>query len=177
KNIIAAHCHDGGGESFLDFGIWMRKDNQQKFTQTARQISVNVLPTRTFYSFEAGGVHLDVIFTAPMLMNNLDLMARPVNYITYQVKSIDNKQHDVSVYIEGSPQWAQDVIHQPVTSEYVNNDKVNLLKSGTKSQNILGKSGDNVRIDWGYVYFAAPKKSTITTAIGEATTVRDQFIG
>lgn len=175
KNMIAVHCNDGGGESFLDFGIWMRKDNEQKFTQIAQQKSVNVLPTRTFYSFEAGGVQLDVIFTAPLLMDNLDLMTRPVNYITYQVKSIDGENHDVSVYIEGSPQWAQDVVHQPIVSEHVDNSSLHLLKSGTKSQNVLGKSGDNVRIDWGYVYFAAPKQSNITSAIGVAADVQEQF--
>ena len=176
KNLIAAHCNDGGGESFLDFGIWMRKDNEQKFTQTALQKNVNVLPTRTFYTFEAGGVQLDVIFTAPLLMDDLDLMTRPVNYITYQAKSIDTKEHEVSVYIEGSPQWAQDVVHQPIASEHVDNGGLHLLKSGTKSQNVLGKSGDNVRIDWGYVYFAAPKHNNISTAIGVAADVQDKFV-
>ena len=175
KNLIAAHCNDGGGESYLDFGIWMRKDNEQKFTQTARQISVDVLPTRTFYTFEAGGVQLELIFTAPLLMDNLDLISRPVNYITYQVKSTDGKQHDVSVYIEGSPQWAQDVVHQPIQSQAVANDGLHLLKSGTKSQNILGKAGDNVRIDWGYVYFAAPRQANVTSAIGAAPEVQQQF--
>lgn len=176
RNIIAVHCHDGGGESFLDFGLWMRKDNEQKFTQTAQQKSVNVLPTRTFYSFEAGGVQLEVIFTAPLLMDNLDLMSRPVNYMTYQVKSLDGKKHDVSIYFEGSPQWAQDVVHQPIISEKVENKDLHLLKSGTKSQNVLGKSGDNVRIDWGYVYFAAPKQKNITSSIGATTAVQEQFL-
>ena len=176
KNLIAAHCNDGGGESFLDFGIWMRKDNEQKFTQTAQQIKVNVLPTRTFYSFECGGIQLDLIFTAPLLMDDLDLISRPVNYITYQVKSTDGKNHDVSVYIEGSPQWAQDVVHQPITSEKVEDNNLHLLKSGTKSQEILGKSGDNVRIDWGYVYFAAPKQNNVTSAIGVAPEVQELFV-
>jgi hypothetical protein len=175
KNMIAVHCNDGGGESFLDFGIWMRKDNEQKFTQTATQKSVDVLPTRTFYTFEAGGVQLDLIFTAPMLMDNLDLMTRPVNYMTYQVKAVDGKDHNVSVYIEGSPQWAQDVVHQPIVSEAIDHNNLYLLKSGTKTQDILGKSGDNVRIDWGYVYFAAPKQSNVTSAIGAATEVQEQF--
>lgn len=175
KNLITAHCNDGGGESFLDFGIWMRKDNEEKFSKTAKQKSVNVLPTQTFYTFESGGVQLDLIFTAPLLMNDLNLLSRPVNYITYQVKSIDNKEHDVALYFEGSPQWAQDVVHQPIQSSSVGNNKLHMLKSGTKSQDILGKSGDNVRIDWGHVYFAAPKNKEISSAIGIATDVQEQF--
>lgn len=175
KNVIAVHCHDGGGESILDFGIWMRKDNELKFAQTARQTSVNVLPTQTFYTFECGGVQLELIFTAPLLMDNLDLMTRPVNYITYQVKSLDEQDHDVSVYFEAGPQWAQDVIHQPIQSEMVDNACLHLLKSGTKTQDILGKSGDNVRIDWGYLYFSAPKQDCVTSAIGTATDIQQQF--
>ncbi|MDL2322676.1 DUF4965 domain-containing protein [Bacteroidales bacterium OttesenSCG-928-A17] len=176
ENIIAAHCHDGGGESFLDFGIWMRKNDQVKFNQTAQQKSVDVLPTNTYYTFEAGGVQLELIFTAPLLMDNLDLMSRPVNYITYQVKSIDGNEHEVSVYFEGSPQWAQDKVHQPIASKMVDDKKLHLLKSGTKSQNILGKKGDNVRIDWGYVYFAAPKQANVTSAIGQSALVEEQFV-
>lgn len=176
KNLIAVHCNDGGGESFLDFGIWMRKDNEQLFAQTAIQKDVNVMPTQTFYTFECGGVQLELIFTAPLLMDNLRLMARPVNYITYQVKALDGKEHNVSVYFEATPQWAQDVVHQPIQSQIVEHSKLHLLKSGTKSQEVLGKSGDNVGIDWGYLYFSAPKQQRITSAIGVATQVQQQFL-
>ena len=60
---------------------------------------------------------LDVIFTAPLLMDNLDLMSRPVNYVTYQVASTDGKPHEVGVYFETTPQWAQHRIFQPVQCE------------------------------------------------------------
>lgn len=176
KNLIAAHCHDGGGESYLDFGIWVRKDNEQQLNKTATQTCVNVLPTQTFYTFECGGVQLELIFTAPLLMDNLDLISRPVNYITYQIKSLDGKEHETSVYFEVSPQWAQDVVHQPIQSEAVKNQNLYILKSGTKAQNILGKSGDNVRIDWGYVYFSAPKRAGVTSAIGVASDVQREFL-
>ena len=175
KNIITAHCNDGGGESFLDFGVWMRHDNEQKFAQTAKQKSVNVLPTQTFYTFECGGIQLDIIFTAPLLMDNLDLMSRPVNYITYQTKAVDGKEHNVSLYFEAGPQWAQDVVHQPIASELVKDEKLHLLKSGTTTQNILGRSGDNIRIDWGHVYFAAPKNNKTASAIGAAIDVQAKF--
>ncbi len=176
KNIISAHCHDGGGESFLDFGIWMRKDNVQQFNHTAQQTHVNVMPTQTYYTFKCGGIQLDLIFTAPLLMNNLDLLSRPVNYLTYQVKSIDGKLHDVVVYVDATPQWAQDKINQPIQSGIVNNDKLNLLKTGTKSQSILEKEGDDVRIDWGYFYLSTPKEKNISYAIGNARKVRNAFL-
>ncbi|MDR0559695.1 MAG: DUF4965 domain-containing protein [Prevotellaceae bacterium] len=178
KNIIAAHCNDGGGESFLDFGLLARADDNRKFAVAAEQKSATVMPTQTYYTFECGGIALDIVFTAPLLLDDLELASRPVNYITCRAKSTDGKTHDVSVYFEAGPQWAQNKINQPVKSEQVKNDRLHVLKSGTKSQEILGKSGDNVRIDWGYVYFAAPTDNGNATAssIGEALKVRDKFL-
>ncbi len=73
---------------------------EPKFPKTAVQKSVSVLPTQTIYDFICGAVDLRVIFTAPLLMDNLDLMARPVNYVSYEVTSYDDCPHDVEIYLE-----------------------------------------------------------------------------
>ena len=49
----------------------------------AQQLSVSVLATNTYYTFSCGPVELDVVFTAPMLIDDLDLLSTPVNYISY----------------------------------------------------------------------------------------------
>ena len=102
---------------YLDFCLWEKQIDKSVFARTATQTSANVMPTQTYYTFECGGVKLDVIFTAPLLMDNLDLMSRPVNYVTYQVASTDGKPHEVGVYFETTPQWAQHRIFQPVQCE------------------------------------------------------------
>ncbi len=61
-----------------------------------------------YYTFTCGPVDLKLTFTAPMFMDNLDLLSRPVNYISYEVASNDGKKHQVELYFEASPQWAID---------------------------------------------------------------------
>ena len=39
-------------------------------------------PCQTYYTFTCGLVDLKLTFTAPMFMDNLDLLSRPVNYIS-----------------------------------------------------------------------------------------------
>lgn len=177
KNVIAVHCLNRVSEGYVDFCLWEKQSDVPVFEKTAEQTSVNVMPTQTYYTFECGGVQLDVIFTAPLLMDNLDLMTRPVNYITYQVSSLDDKQHQVSVYFDATPQWAQHRIFQPVQSELEETDNMYLLKTGTKSQKVLERRGDDVLIDWGYFYLAGGKDAGTSVQIGRSADVKNEFKG
>ena len=120
--------------------------------QTAKQKSVSVLATSTYYTFACGPVDLDVVFTAPMLINDYDLLSSPVNYISYQVRSIDNKAHDVQFYLGASTLLAVNKSNQPTVSSTVIKKGVTYLKTGTIEQPILAKTGDGICIDWGYLY-------------------------
>ena len=52
-------------------------------------------------------------------MDDLDLMSRPVNYISYQVESADGKAHDVQLYLEATSAWATNVPGQAVESAVI----------------------------------------------------------
>ena len=45
------------------------------------QVNLQVLPTRTIYTFEAAGVELRLTFLSPLLTDDLDLLSRPVTEI------------------------------------------------------------------------------------------------
>lgn len=171
---IAAHCHNTVGGSYLDFGLF-RKEKSSGFATAAIQKSVKVLPTRTVYSFVCGGVDVDMIFTAPLLMDDLDLLSRPVNYVTYQVRSNDGNEHDVQVYLEATPQMAVNDITQPVVSEIGFTDGLDYVRTGTQSQDILGRKGDNVRIDWGYFYMGTPSGKG-HVALGDYWEMKEDFV-
>ena len=155
KNVIAAHCHNTVGGAFVDFGLKRRIPTRVK-AAVAEQKSLSVLPMRTVASFACGPVDLDLIFTAPLFLDKLDLVSRPVNYLTWQVRSNDGALHDVQVYFTASPKQAVHVPSQAISAETGSSDGIDFVRAGTQTQDILGRKGDNVRIDWGYVYVGTP---------------------
>lgn len=177
KNVIAAHCHNRTGGGYVDFGLLEKWALPNLFEQKAIQKSVNVLPTQTYYTFECGPVELDLIFTSPFLMDDLELMSTPVNYISYQVRSTDGAAHDVQFYLEGTPQWAVHDDAQRITVSKEEKNGISYLKAGTKEQAILGKKGDNVRIDWGYFYLASANTTNSSVAFGEYQSLKKEFAG
>ena len=175
KNVIAAHCHNKTGGGYVDFGLFTKEENKTFFNEAAIQKSVNVLPTQTFYTFECGPVELDVIFTSPLLMDDLDLMTRPVNYISYQAKSLDGQKHDVQIYMEATPQLAVNTDNQSVSFDRDEKNNITYLKTGTIEQPVLGRKGDDVRIDWGYFYLAAGTDTKTTMTMGQYHATKQDF--
>ena len=162
ENLIAAYCHNRGANGLLDFGLLVELDNNRYFNQTAQQTSAYVQPMQTYYNFTCGPVDLNLTFTAPLFMDNLDLMARPVNYISYEVISNDGQAHQVELYFEAAPQWALDLPHQESVADSFTDGDLLFLK------------GDDVRIDWGHFYLAAEKENS-TYAIGDGKKLRQSF--
>lgn len=175
KNIITAHCHNKTGGGYLDFGLYELEDGKASFTNKAEQKSVAVLPTQTVYTFDCGPVELDVIFTSPLLMDDLELISRPVSYISYQVRSKDNDSHDVQIYFEASPHWVVHDVNQPVIFETIEKEGLKFLKTGTIEQPILEKRGDDVRIDWGYFYLSGHKHEEARFNFGDYWDIKKQF--
>ena len=176
-NLIAAHCHNRVGPGLVDIGISAEEEVENSFVQTAEQTLADVQATQTHYAFDCGGATLELSFTAPLLMDNLELVSRPVNYITYRVASADGNPHDVKVYFEASPAWAIDKHYQPTIAEKTSKNGLTYLKTGSTTQNILGKKGDNVRIDWGYFYLAGDDTPQYEYLTGNPATLRAAFTG
>ena len=118
---------------------------------------------------------LDLTFTAPQFLEDLELLSRPVNYISYDIRSNDGQKHDVSIYMEASPRWALDQPYQESVSETFTDGNLVFVKSGSKEQDILAKKGDDLRIDWGYFYLAADKGNT-SASIGNSGQLREAYV-
>lgn len=175
-NILAAHCRNNGGGAYVDMGIMKKVKRGDTFDDKAIQTSATVMPTQTYYTFECGPVELELIFTAPMLMDDLEAMTAPYNYITYQARSLDGRAHDVRLYLEATPQWAVNTTDQLVSFEKIEKDGYVYLKTGSVDQDVLGKKGDDVRIDWGYFYLSAAQSADVTVAIDEYYAAKKAFM-
>lgn len=140
-------------------GVQYRFMGLSDVSRTAVQHFADVQATRTIYDFTCGPVDLKLTFMAPLLMDDLDLLSRPVNYISYEIMSNDGSEHDVEACFQADEAWARnDTTQVCVKSDYCD-DRFCYVKCGTESQQILGKKGDDLRIDWGYFYMAADKAS------------------
>ena len=171
-NVIAAHCHNTTGGAYADFGLFRNIRPEGVTAQVAEQKSVDVLATNTYYTFACGPVELDVVFTAPMLIDDFDLISTPINYISYQVRSTDGQKHDVQVYLSGSPLLAVDAESQPTISVTGSQEGVGYVRTGTIDQPILARKGDGICIDWGYFYLPAINGNV---ALGSAVDVEKAF--
>ena len=148
QNVIAYHVHNTTGGALADIGLYANAIGETLATQK----SCYVLPTSTYYTFTCGGVDLDLVFTAPFLMDDVELMSTPINFISYQVRSNDGGEHDVQFYYGTSPELTVDNNSQATVTTLVSDGQRQYIKSGSKDQKVLGKAGDLITIDWGYLY-------------------------
>ena len=57
----------------------------------AGQIRLDISPTRTLYRFSAAGVELTLTFLNPLLPSDLELLSRPVTYVSAEARSTDGR--------------------------------------------------------------------------------------
>lgn len=150
-NVVAAHCHNTTGGSYIDFGIYENILVPAEGIETATQKSISVMATNTYYTMVCGPVELDLVFTAPMLLDDLDLLSTPVNYISYQVRSTDAQEHDVQIYFGYSPLITVQRGSQAVQSRSRTREEVSTVYTGSISQS-FHETGSWDPIDWGYLY-------------------------
>ncbi len=131
---------------------------------TMAQVSVKVLPTRTQYGFEGAGIRVELEFLTPSLPQDLDVLSRPATYVTWHVSSIDGKNHKISVYFDAGSEIAVNSRDEPVMWSRYRMGDLEILRAGSQAQPILEKSGDDLRIDWGYLYVVAPREAGTANA-------------
>ena len=159
NNTLAIHCINPRGYSWVDAGLGKQK--KPTSLTKAEQLSVNVTATQTTYTFKCGGVGLTVNFLSPLIASDLDLLSRPISYIDFNVESKDGKPHQTEITFAVSGDIAKNERKQLVNITNGQQEGVKYLKSGVEGQKILGKSGDDVRIDWGYAWLASANTQNI----------------
>lgn len=156
---------------------WRIMGAEPRKIQPMPQTNLTVTPTRTTYQFEGGGVQVTLVFLTPMFPHNIDMMSWPVTYLIWRIHSVDGRQHKVSIYYDNT---AQLVVNTEDEAVVWSNETVNgleTLRMGTQSQPVLQKSGDNLRIDWGYLYAAAPAGNLTRSVVANLPAAFREFEG
>ena len=136
----------------------------REFHEAIPQKSVDVTATSTAYTFENEKIVLTARFTSPLLLDDFTLVSRPCTYIDFAVE----KKEECEVLIDFL-----------VSSDLVSQKEEKLVGCSTRrpakkgapafsyaqmgkaAQRPLGGSGDNVTIDWGYVYAASADENAV----------------
>jgi hypothetical protein len=145
----------------VTYQVMGRERNEAKLLV---QSSVEVLPTRTLYTFTGAGVQLVLTFLTPALPDSLEVLSRPLTYLEWQLSSTDGAEHDVAIYFDAGSDLVVNTPDQPVTWARYQLDGQALLRMGSREQAVLAKRGDDLRIDWGYLYLAADRPEGVSFA-------------
>ncbi len=127
------------------------------------QKSIDIDAFSTTVVMENDIISLNLKFTSPVLINDLELLTRPVSYLAIDYKLKDNNNHNVKIDIRVSDELCLDEAGQnDVLKEEVKHENLTGMRMGNIEQNPLHESGDDIRIDWGYVYLLTNSKNTVT---------------
>lgn len=142
---------DGEENVFLGY-----EPNVKKIKQ--KSLDVSALITTAVYANEK--IELTARFMTPLFPDDIKLLARPVSYLVLTYKNLDGKAHGVRAKILVREDICLNEVRQsPVTFENVDIDGIPTVKMGNSEQKLLWRSGDNVRIDWGYFYLSVADRA------------------
>ncbi|HSY19015.1 MAG TPA: DUF4965 domain-containing protein [Candidatus Acidoferrales bacterium] len=140
-----------------------------------QQTGLEVMPTRTIYIFAGSGMSLTLTFMNADLPQDLDILSRPVTYVTWTAQATDGQKHAVSVYFDVRSEIAVNQTDQPVNFQNADAFGIKAWRVGTVAQPVLDEKGDDLRIDWGYFYAAMAKDRRAYLTVNSAETVRHEF--
>lgn len=141
------------------------------------QTNLIVDPLSTIITFKTNSIEFKLKFTTPLLLDNPDILSRPATYITLSINSLDKKNHDVKVFFTASSELCVNSKEQEVIFGRKNiSNNIESMYIGTKEQPILKSSGDDIRIDWGYVNLSYIACNNISTCINNYKTCVSNFI-
>jgi Domain of unknown function (DUF4965)/Domain of unknown function (DUF5127)/Domain of unknown function (DUF1793)/Domain of unknown function (DUF4964) len=149
----------------IDGTVYRIMGSEPREAPALPQSHLEVLPTRSIYEFDNGQVHCTLTFMTPALPDDLEALALPLSFLTWQVHSVDGKEHNLSLYDSTSSQLAVNEPKEKVSWARESAGGLTALRVGTVEQNTVGSCGDDHRINWGYAYAAASARES-QAAIG-----------
>ncbi|MBQ8342269.1 MAG: DUF4965 domain-containing protein, partial [Clostridia bacterium] len=145
-----------------DYRLIGKKRSQE--IKSAKQVELDMDTFTTTYVFEQDGVRLTLLFTSPVMPDDLYYLTRPVSYLEIQKEILDGHRHTVKVKLACSEQFCMDRAgDDEVETEILTLEGgIKSVKMGSKGQKMLAYHADDARISWGYFYLSTDaKKATV----------------
>jgi hypothetical protein len=143
-----------------------------------KQEGVHIYPTRTIFNLNCDNIiNLNVTFLQTLFTDDYVRLSRPVYYVDWSISSLDGKDHSADIFfsLSGEHVINSDLL-QPVQWETVVNNQMITVRIGNSKQNILGSKGDQVNIDWGYMYLSSPSSSILSVWGGSVANATQTFL-
>jgi hypothetical protein len=142
------------GLARIDGKTWRFMGAEPHEVPAMEQLSLEVTPTRSIYKFQAAQVSLTVTFFTPAFPKDLDILSRPVTYVTFSATGQGSS--DLSILLDVDPIVAVNSDDEAVTWGRSQAQGLAVLNVGSREQRILNRAGDDLRIDWGYFHLGVP---------------------
>ncbi len=113
-------------------------------------------------------IRLVAHFTSPTYIKELYYVSRPVAYCKIKVENIDGNDHNVKIRFSCSEELV--LASKGVGRAYsrkVDIDGMTTIKMGNGEQKVLNKSGDDICIDWGYLYLSVVGDAEVDNEVYE----------
>ncbi len=157
-SIIAAHCNNLAGKGILDFGVYAEEECPAKML-SAKLVDVDMQATQSYYTFHCGAVELKLTVLTPYLVDDLDLASLPINFLTYEIHSLDGKVHNTKMTFKLGVEKA----FGKNTLTFSQKEGVHRMKIGSKEQK-LWVNKDIGKPSWGFFYWAMKGKDVAMLA-------------
>lgn len=135
------------------------------------QKSVAVQPWRTIYTFSTptNTVELVLSFSQPTSIED------PYTYITFDVRTLDQKTHNVRIYFDEGSTLSVNDMNEKVYWTRTDSD-ITVLTMGSYNQIAFGIRGDTTRNNWGYAHLISANRSTTNGYQGFGDRLRQAFV-
>ena len=140
------------GEKYRFMGKTAVTDRYFPEGKALEQTDVTVNPTSTVYTFSHPACELRVTFLTPLLLDRPEVFSRPVSYIFYDITPRE-EGHTFSVYFDAASYLCGDGYYVKQMDCFQEEGHVWM---GNHEQKPLNRSGDDARIDWGYLHLVHP---------------------
>jgi len=149
-NVIAVKAGRGEGGQYLNCQLEATLLSSQPLTATQNG-KPKVMASQTYYQLKAGSVNVDLTFTSPQRLDNLDMMVTPIGYVSYKVTPADGKNHNVQFYLMVSPEFVASNNDYGRFTTQMEASGLKMVRCGHDVQEL----NSSPRADWGYLYVVA----------------------